>query len=125
MIGGIMLLHNDSTNPVIKVDPRANIIEVQRVNTKRFVRVGYPSLGSRSIISSGIVMSHLKLVLIVIIFGFIGRAYADGDVFDQLFRYTDKEHRPFFQGAPGESVDPFTGNLRIVHGDLVLLGKAG
>ncbi len=54
-----------------------------------------------------------------------GRAWAAGDVFDQFFRYTEKEHKAFFEGTPEETVDPFTGTLRIVHTDLVLPGKAG
>src|SRR6266404_916164 len=52
-------------------------------------------------------------------------ALAAGDVLDQFFRYTEGEHRVFAQELPGETVDPFTGTLRIVQTDLVLPGKAG
>jgi RHS repeat-associated protein len=89
MIGGIMLLHNGSTNLVDKKVP-------------------------------------LQLALMVIaLFSLVERVQAAGDVFDQFFRYTEKEHKAFFQDTPGETVDPFTGILRIVHEDLFLPGKAG
>lgn len=41
-------------------------------------------------------------------------AKAAGDVFDQFFRYTETEHRAFFSELPAETIDPFTGTLRIV-----------
>ena len=47
------------------------------------------------------------------------------DVFDQFFRYTEKEHKVFFSNLPGETVDPFTGTLRVSHVDFALPGKAG
>lgn len=50
---------------------------------------------------------------------------ASGDVFDQFHRYMEIEHKVFSQEMPGETVDPFTGILRIVQTDLVLPGKAG
>lgn len=52
-------------------------------------------------------------------------AKAAGDVFVQFFRYTETEHRAFFSELPAETIDPFTGTLRIVREDLVLPGKAG
>jgi len=52
-------------------------------------------------------------------------ARAAGDVFDQFFRYTEREHKVYFAELPGETVDPFTGTLSIVQTDLVLPGKAG
>lgn len=51
--------------------------------------------------------------------------YAAGDVFDQFFRYTEKENKVVFEELPGESVDPFTGTLRLVQTDLTLPGRAG
>ncbi len=50
---------------------------------------------------------------------------AVGDTFDPFFRYTESEHKSFFQDLPGETVDPFTGTLRIVREDLSLPGRAG
>lgn len=52
-------------------------------------------------------------------------ASAAGDVFDQFFRYTERDTQALFQEMPGETVDPFTGILHIVQEDLVLPGKAG
>ncbi len=54
-----------------------------------------------------------------------GTALAAGDVYDQFFRYTEREHKAYFSEMPGETVDPFTGTLQIVQTDLVLPGKAG
>jgi hypothetical protein len=54
-----------------------------------------------------------------------GASKADGDVFDSFFRYTEKEHRAFSEELPGETVDPFTGTLRVSQVDLRLPGKAG
>jgi RHS repeat-associated protein len=48
-----------------------------------------------------------------------------GDVLDQFFRFTEKENRVQVPQLDGESVDPFSGNLRIVRSDLKLPGKAG
>ncbi|HYD41013.1 MAG TPA: RHS repeat-associated core domain-containing protein [Anaeromyxobacter sp.] len=42
-----------------------------------------------------------------------------------LFRYDEPAHKTFLQGIGDETVDPFTGTLRIVQTDLVLPGKAG
>lgn len=53
------------------------------------------------------------------------QAQPKGDVYDQFFRYTESENKVLFQERPGETVDPFTGNLRIVQQDLALPGKAG
>jgi RHS repeat-associated protein len=50
---------------------------------------------------------------------------AAGDVFDQFHRHAEGEHKAFLQEMPGEVVDPFTGNLRIIRTDVVLPGKAG
>jgi hypothetical protein len=47
------------------------------------------------------------------------------DVFDQFFRFGDTAHKVYAQEAPGETVDPFTGTLRIVQEDLALPGKGG
>src|SRR5258708_25413071 len=47
------------------------------------------------------------------------------DVFDQFFRYTETEHRAFYDGLPSENIDPFSGTLRIVQTDLVLRGRGG
>ncbi len=47
------------------------------------------------------------------------------DVFDSFFRFTEVEHKPFFEGTNGDLVDPFTGTVRIVQEDLVLPGVAG
>jgi RHS repeat-associated protein len=48
-----------------------------------------------------------------------------GDVFDQFFRYTESENHAFFSEMPGETVDPFTGTLRLVKTDVMLPGAAG
>lgn len=55
----------------------------------------------------------------------VGDAADKGDVADQFFRYTETENKVQFQEHPGETVDPFTGNLTIVQQDLTLPGKAG
>src|SRR5262249_13524657 len=52
-------------------------------------------------------------------------ALAAGDVYDQFFRYAEKEHKVYAEELPNETVDPFTGTLRVVQIDLVLPGKAG
>jgi RHS repeat-associated protein len=53
-------------------------------------------------------------------------ATAEGaDAFDPFFRYAEPEHRAAYGGLPDETIDPFSGTLRIVQTDLVLPGKAG
>jgi RHS repeat-associated protein len=56
---------------------------------------------------------------------FAAAAFAAGDVEDQFFRYIQRNHKVFAQELPGESVDPFTGILRVVQVDVALPGKAG
>jgi RHS repeat-associated protein len=51
--------------------------------------------------------------------------HAAGDVFDQFFRHTETRNKVFVHELPGETVDPFTGTLRLIQTDLVLPGKAG
>jgi hypothetical protein len=52
-------------------------------------------------------------------------AIAFSDVFDQFFRYTEAEHKEFYDGMPDETIDPFSGTLHIVQTDVALPGKAG
>jgi RHS repeat-associated protein len=52
-------------------------------------------------------------------------AQSKGDVFDQFFRYVEIKSRNNEPHLPGETVDHFTGTLRIVQEDLSLPGKAG
>jgi len=68
------------------------------------------------------------IVLAAAVLTFSGSVQAQeqhGDVFDQFFRYTEKENRAFFSEMPGETIDPFTGTLQLVKQDLVLPGKGG
>jgi hypothetical protein len=48
-----------------------------------------------------------------------------GDVFDPFFRHYEPGNRAAFQELPGETVDLFTGTLRITQQDLALPGAAG
>ena len=48
-----------------------------------------------------------------------------GDVFDQFYRYVEVKNKAIEPHLPGESVDHFTGTLRIVQEDMFLPGKAG
>src|SRR5262245_8989433 len=50
---------------------------------------------------------------------------AAGDVQDQFYRHVEVKNKTFEPHLPGETVDHFTGSLRIVQEDLVLPGKAG
>jgi hypothetical protein len=52
-------------------------------------------------------------------------AQSKGDVFDQFFRYVEIKSRAPDPHLPGETVDHFSGTLRIVQEDLTLPGKAG
>lgn len=70
-------------------------------------------------------VSTLRYVAALALMSATREVWAAGDVFDQFFRYTEKEHKALFSEMPGETVDPFTGTLRIVQTDLVLPGKAG
>ncbi len=47
------------------------------------------------------------------------------DFADTFFRYTGTQNKAFFSELPGETVDPFTGNLQIIQEDLSLPGMAG
>jgi RHS repeat-associated protein len=48
-----------------------------------------------------------------------------GDVFDQFYRYVEIKNRTFEAHLPGETVDHFTGTLRIIQEDFSFPGKAG
>src|SRR5262245_56819111 len=50
---------------------------------------------------------------------------AAGDVQDQFYRHVEVKNKTFEPHLPGETVDHFTGTLRIVQEDLSLPGKAG
>ena len=52
-------------------------------------------------------------------------AQPTGDVADQFYRHVEKKNKSFEPHLPGETVDHFTGNLRIVEEDLALPGHAG
>ena len=52
-------------------------------------------------------------------------AHADGDVQDQFYRHVEIKNKTVDPHLPGETVDHFTGTLRIVQEDLFLPGKAG
>ncbi len=52
-------------------------------------------------------------------------ATANGDVFDQFFRYVEREHRVAVADLPHEDIDMFSGTLHLTQVDLVLPGKAG
>ena len=52
-------------------------------------------------------------------------AQSVGDVFDQFFRYIEVKNRVIEPHLPGETIDFFTGNLRISQEDLFLPGRGG
>jgi hypothetical protein len=52
-------------------------------------------------------------------------ALAAGDVFDQFYRYVEVKNKTFEPHLPGETVDHFTGTLRIVQEDMAFPGRAG
>src|SRR5947209_8524514 len=60
-----------------------------------------------------------------LVFPSISVAQNNGDVFDQFFRYTEVKNRAIEPHLPGEIIDHFTGNLRIIHEDLFLPGQGG
>src|SRR5262249_21647270 len=74
----------------------------------------------------GLMTKHVA-VLVSTLLAFPGTALAQGkgDVFDQFFRYVELKTRSLEPHLPGETVDHFTGTLRIVQEDLALPGKAG
>src|SRR5580765_5686739 len=48
-----------------------------------------------------------------------------GDVLDNFYRFVEIKDKHFEPHLPGETVDPFTGTLRIVQEDMSFPGKAG
>lgn len=101
-----MLLHNGSTNLVKKADNPTDVTESNRAVSRRLDRPCRLVGSLKHLISSDVTLMPLRLALIVIVmFSFVERvkAQAVGDVFDQFFRYTSKEQKPFFQDAPGKA----------------------
>jgi RHS repeat-associated protein len=64
-------------------------------------------------------------VLAAVALGLSAGAHADGDVQDQFYRHVEIKNKTFEAHLPGETVDHFTGTLRIVQEDLFLPGKGG
>jgi len=48
-----------------------------------------------------------------------------GDTFDQFFRYVEVKNKVIESHLPGETVDHFSGNLRIVQEDMAFPGQGG
>ena len=57
--------------------------------------------------------------------GGMASAQQVGDTFDQFFRYIEVKNKVIEAHLPGETVDHFSGNLRVVHEDMTFPGHGG
>ncbi len=79
---------------------------------------GTRSLGGVTLRSSGYALLTLVTIGVVPVIA-VGQDAPKGDVFDQFYRFTNPENHPFHSEQPGETIDPFTGTLRIVEEDVI------
>jgi RHS repeat-associated protein len=71
-------------------------------------------------------MKRWAFVLLVLAVSFGSNiVFALGDVTDQFYRFVETKNKTVDVQLPGETVDTFTGNLRIVHEDMSFPGKGG
>lgn len=74
------------------------------------------------------VTRHRTALAVLVLFALAprsGLAQAVGDATDQFYRFVENKNKQFTPHLPGETVDNFTGNLRITEQDLWLPGRAG
>ncbi len=71
-------------------------------------------------------LSYLDIYnLHILIFLLLLTSSQADDFFDDIPHEVNVDEVPVFSGLPQEQVDPFTGQLKLVHHDLVLPGKGG